>query len=239
MNQAPDGADIPARDIPAEDARARRGVDAATARRNRRVGVIAFGVVGTMLGVSFASVPLYNLFCAVTGYNGTPMIGGGPAPGAEGQPITIRFNAQVHPSLPWNFRPEQASMPLRPGEEGIAFYSAENRADRPVEGVSTYNVTPDIVGRYFHKTACFCFESQTLAPGQRADMPLAFWVDPAMLRDPETRDIRSITVSYTFFRTLADAERSGALASAGPHVGRAPGPIGDPLNRGAGATTLR
>ena len=211
---------------------ARRGVSAEVARRNRRVGLVALGGVATMLGVSFAAVPLYDLFCRMTGYNGTPMLGGGPAPGAvEGRAITVRFNANTHPGLPWRFEPRQAAMPLRIGEEGIAFYVAQNRAAVPVQGVSTYNVTPEIAGRYFHKTACFCFEAQTLAPGQEMDMPLSFWVDPAIAQDPETRDIRSITVSYSFFRTLADAERAGALASAGPHIGRAAGPIGDPLNR--------
>ena len=190
------------------------------ARRNRRLGLGVAGVVAAMLGVSFASVPLYNLFCQVTGYNGTPQINAAAAPGAaEGPALTIRFDAQTQPELPWRFEPAQRSMALRPGEEGLAFYVAENHAPTPVEGISTYNVTPEVVGRYFHKTACFCFNAQTLAPGQTVDMPISFWVDPAIAQDPNTAGIRTITVSYTFFRTLADAERAGALASAGPHVG--------------------
>lgn len=196
---------------------------ATLARRNRRVALGAFGFVAFMVGVSFAAVPLYDLFCRITGYNGTPMVGSAAAPGAaEGaRPLTIRFTASTGPNMPWRFGPAQPSMPLRPGEDGVAFYVAENPTAAPVEGVSTYNVTPEIVGRYVHKTACFCFEAQTLAPGQRVDMPLSFWVDPAIASDPNTRDVRTITVAYTFFRSLADAERAGALANAGPHVGRA------------------
>lgn len=196
----------------------------ALARRNRRVAFGAFGLVGCMLGLSFAAVPLYDLFCRVTGFGGTPMVGQA-APSAPGQMvITVRFNANTHPALPWRFTPQQPAMSLRVGEEGLAFYTAHNTAATAVTGVSTYNVTPLIVGRYFHKTACFCFEEQTLEPGQSVDMPLAFWVDPRIAENPATRDIRTITVNYTFFRTLQDAERAGALASAGPHVGRAAAP---------------
>ena len=109
---------------------------------------------------------------------------------------------------------------LRLGEEGLAFYSATNRAETPVRGVSLYNVTPEKVGRYFHKIACFCFEEQTLTPGERVDMPVTFWVDPKIAEDPNTRDITTITLSYSFFRTMEDAQKAGALANAGPHVGR-------------------
>jgi cytochrome c oxidase assembly protein subunit 11 len=195
--------------------------DAATlARRNRRTALTAFGLVTFMGGLSFAAVPLYDLFCRVTGFGGTVQEGQA-APGATGErTITVRFNATTHPSLPWRFEPGQPAVTLRLGEEGIGFYTARNLTERPVEGISTYNVTPEVVGRYFHKVACFCFEAQTLAPGQQVDMPLAFWVDPRIADDPNTRDIRTITINYTFFRTLADAERAGALAAAAPHVGR-------------------
>ncbi|MFN3447841.1 MAG: cytochrome c oxidase assembly protein [Roseococcus sp.] len=192
---------------------------ATLARRNRRMAFGAFGFVAFMVGVSFAAVPLYDLFCRVTGFGGTPMIGQA-APGAVGErTITVRFNANTQPNLPWRFTAQQNAMTVRLGEEGLAFYTARNLSNGPVMGVSTYNVTPEVVGRYFHKTACFCFEEQTLEPGQTMDMPLAFWVDPRIATDPATRDIRTITVSYTFFRSLNDAERAGALANAGPHVG--------------------
>ncbi|MBP0447418.1 cytochrome c oxidase assembly protein [Roseomonas sp. SSH11] len=190
------------------------------ARRNRRVAIAAFGTVAGMVGLSFASVPLYDMFCRMTGYNGTVQTGGPAAPGAVERKVTVRFSANTHPSLPWRFEAAQNAMQVHLGEEGLAFYSAANTAERPVEGVATYNVTPEVVGKYFHKVACFCFDAQTLQPGQSVEMPVSFWVDPAMANDPNTRDIRTITLNYTFFRTLADAERSGALASAGPHVGR-------------------
>ncbi|MFH5924186.1 cytochrome c oxidase assembly protein [Roseomonas xinghualingensis] len=193
------------------------------ARRNRRVGFAALGTVVGMVGLSFAAVPLYDAFCRLTGYNGTVQTGGGSAPGAVERQVTVRFAANTHPSLPWRFEAAQNAIPIHLGEEGLAFYRAANNADRPVEGVATYNVTPEIVGKYFQKVACFCFDAQTLQPGQSVEMPVSFWVDPAMAQDPATRDIRTITLNYTFFRTLADAERAGVLASAGPHVGRAGG----------------
>jgi cytochrome c oxidase assembly protein subunit 11 len=197
------------------------GAQAALARRNRRTVIGIAGFAAGMVGLAYASVPLYQLFCQVTGFGGTVMVGGGPAPGATGQAMTIRFNATTSPGLPWRFAPAQPAVRLQLGEEGAAFYQATNLSGRSVTGVATYNVTPEIVGKYFHKTACFCFEQQTLQPGQAADMPLAFWVDPKIAEDPATRHIRTITVNYSFFRSLEDAERNGALANAGPHVGRA------------------
>ncbi|MFL1463148.1 cytochrome c oxidase assembly protein [Roseococcus sp. DSY-14] len=194
---------------------------AALARKNRRLLGASLGVVAGMVGLAYASVPLYDLFCRVTGFGGTPMIGQA-APGTPGEVVvTVRFNAATQPNLPWRFAAQQPSMRLRVGEEALAFYVAQNTAAGAVTGISTYNVTPDVVGRYFHKVACFCFEEQTLEPGQSVDMPISFWVDPRIAQDPQTRDIRTITVNYTFFRSLNDAERSGALANAGPHVGRA------------------
>jgi cytochrome c oxidase assembly protein subunit 11 len=192
---------------------------AVLARKNKRLAFASFGFVAFMVGVSFAAVPLYDLFCRVTGFGGTPMIGQA-APATPGEAtITVRFNANTQPNLPWQFTAQSRAMTLHVGEEGLAFYTARNTSDRPVTGISAYNVTPEIVGRYFHKTACFCFEEQTLEAGQQVDMPLTFWVDPRIAQDPATRDIRTITVSYTFFRSLQDAERAGALANAGPHVG--------------------
>ncbi len=192
---------------------------AAQRRRNRRLGLGIAGVAAGMVGLSFAAVPLYTLFCQVTGYNGTVQRGLA-APGATERSITVRFDAQTDRGLPWRFQPEQRHMTLRLGEEGLAFYTAANEAGTPVTGISVYNVTPEKVGRYFHKVACFCFDEQTLEAGQRVDMPVSFWVDPRIAEDPNTRDVTTITLSYTFFRTIEDAQRAGALANAGPHVGR-------------------
>lgn len=188
-------------------------------RRNSMIGAgLAATVVG-MVGLSFASVPLYRLFCAATGYAGTPQIGGAAGPGGEGALITVRFDANTSPSLPWKFSPEQRSLTVKMGDETLAQYVGRNDSGKTVTGVATYNVTPEKVGHYFHKTACFCFNEQTLTPGQQVEFPLSFWVDPAIATDPATRDVHTITLSYTFFRSLDDAARNGGLDHAGPHVG--------------------
>ena len=187
--------------------------------RNNLIGGGLFAVVIGMVGLSFAAVPLYRVFCAATGYGGTPQIGGAAAPGAERQEITVRFDANTSPSLPWYFAPGERTVAVKLGEERLAYFVGRNDATRPVTGVATYNVVPDKVGKYFHKTACFCFNEQTLTPGQEMQFPLSFWVDPAIATDPDTRDVHTITLSYTFFRSIDDAAKNGGLDHAGPHVG--------------------
>src|SRR5215475_5664482 len=132
---------------------------------NRTIGLMLGGVIVAMVGVSFASVPLYRLFCAVTGYGGTPQIGAAVAPGATRQEITVRFDANTNPNLPWDFRPAQEELRVPLGDDHLAFYTARNEASTPVTGIALYNVTPDKAGKYFHKTACFCFNQQTLSVG--------------------------------------------------------------------------
>lgn len=188
-------------------------------RSNAVVAVTLIGVVVGMGGLAFASVPLYRLFCAVTGFGGTPSIGSAAAPGAISRMITVRFDANTNPGLPWEFQPAQRQVAVPLGEQGLAFYTARNLANMPVTGTAVYNVTPDKVGRYFHKVACFCFNEQTLVPGQQMEFPVSFWVDPKLADDPNTADVTTITLSYTFYRTLEDAARAGALDRAGPHVG--------------------
>jgi cytochrome c oxidase assembly protein subunit 11 len=188
-------------------------------RRNTIVGSVVVAAIVGMVGMSFAAVPLYRLFCAATGYGGTPNIGLAAAPGSNGQTIRVRFNADTNPGLPWNFAPDQREVGLNLGDEKIAFYHAVNQSGRSVTGMALYNVTPEKVGKYFHKTACFCFNKQTLGPNQSMEFPVSFWVDPAIRTDPNTADVKVITLSYTFFRSLEDAEKSGLLAKAGPHVG--------------------
>ena len=189
--------------------------------RNSLVAFGLFGIIVAMGGLAFASVPLYRLFCAATGYGGTPQIGPSAAPGTRGRMITVRFNADVNGGMPWRFEAAQAAITLPLGEEHPAFYIARNLARTAITGVSTYNVTPEKAAKYFHKTECFCFKEQTLAPGAEAHFPLSFYIDPAMENDPNTADITTVTLNYTFFRSLEDAARTGALANAGPHVGDA------------------
>ena len=190
--------------------------------KTRSNGLMAGGLVvmiGGMAGLSFAAVPLYRMFCEATGYAGTPQLRGAAGPGASGQSIAVRFNATTSPNLPWRFAPSESAVTVKLGEDRLAYYVGQNRSQQTVTGVATYNVTPEKVGQYFHKTACFCFDEQTLTPGQEMQFPLSFWVDPAIARDPDTRDVTTITLSYTFFRSLDDAARNGNLEKAGPHVG--------------------
>jgi cytochrome c oxidase assembly protein subunit 11 len=188
-------------------------------RRNKLLAGVVFVVMIGMVGMSFAAIPLYRLFCAATGYGGTPNIASATAPGSNGETVRVRFNADINPDLPWTFAPDQVEVSLELGEEQVAFYHAVNKSTRPVTGMAMYNVTPEKVGKYFHKTACFCFNKQTLSPEQSMEFPVSFWVDPAIRTDPNTADVKVVTLSYTFFRSLDDAAKSGALAKAGPHVG--------------------
>jgi cytochrome c oxidase assembly protein subunit 11 len=180
------------------------------ARKNRRTALFGFGIILCMLGLTAASVPLYDLFCRVTGYGGTTQTAETLPEIVSGPPIEVSFNADHEPGLPWSFRPAQRSVEVLPGENRLVFYEAANHADRPIVGRAVYNVTPFKVGAYFAKIACFCFDEQTLQPGERVDMPVSFFVDPAILTDPETRDVRQITLSYTFF---IDEEATEALAA--------------------------
>ena len=181
------------------------------------VGLVA--IVGGMLGLTAAAVPLYRMFCAATGYGGTPQIGPAQSASVSDRTIMVRFNADTEPGMPWQFEPEQPQVTLKLGEDQVAFYRARNEAATPITGIALYNVTPEKAAVYFHKTACFCFNQQTLAPKQSMQFPVSFWVDPAIATDPSTADVKTVTLSYTFFRSLDDAARSGALAKAGPHVG--------------------
>lgn len=188
------------------------------ARRNRRVAVVLGGVVAGMVGLSFASVPLYDLFCRVTGFGGTTMVASKAADRVLERVVTVQFNADVNSSLPWSFAPDRHAVDVRLGEAMTIAYHASNPSDKPLVGTATYNVTPDKVGKYFNKLQCFCFTEQRLEPGQRVEMPVNFYVDPAMADDPEMADVKTITLSYTFFRA---ADQSAAL----PPPGK--GPAGD------------
>ena len=170
--------------------------------RTTRTAVLAGVAICFMTGLAFASVPLYRLFCQATGLNGTTNRGK-QAPGATGSAMTVSFDTNVSPGMPWRFRPEAASDTVDVGARDMAFFLATNTSDHPITGTATYNVTPEEVGKYFTKIQCFCFTQQTLAPGETARMPVIFYVDPAILQDPDARDIQTITLSYTFWPSNA------------------------------------
>ncbi len=189
--------------------------------RRTATALAAVGVILGMIGLTAASVPLYRLFCAVTGYGGTTSVAERAPTEVSDRTITVRFNADIDPKLPWAFRPAQRAVEVRIGEQSLAFYEAASRADRPVVGTATYNVTPHKAGYYFSKIACFCFDQQTLQPGEAVEMPVSFFVDPAILDDPNTQDVREITLSYTFF---LHEEATEALTATAASRGAAPEP---------------
>ncbi len=155
-------------------------------------------------------MPLYRLFCQVTGFGGTTRLAAA-APAAAGERvITVRFNADVNRGLPWSFRPAQREVRVRVGEEALVFYVARNDSDVPITGTSTFNVTPDKAGIYFNKVECFCFTEQRLMPGESVDMAVSFFIDPAIVDDPYQDDVKTITLSYTFFRASGTEESETA-----------------------------
>jgi cytochrome c oxidase assembly protein subunit 11 len=171
------------------------------------------GVVAGMVGLSFASVPLYRMFCEATGYGGTTQRAAAAPKEIADAIITVRFDAEIAPDLGWEFRPVTPELRVHPGEQREVFFRAVNRSAETVTGTATDNVTPTKVGIYFDKLQCFCFTKQRLLPGESRDMGVTFFVDPKVLDDPGTREVRTITLSYTMYR----APESGApAASAGP-----------------------
>ncbi len=178
-------------------------------QRNARTAITAFAVVAGMVGLSFAFVPLYTLICQVTGLGGTPQTADSAGSVVLEREITVRFDANVDRGLPWAFSPNDRSVTLRLGEEGMVSYTSSNMSNEPVTGISTFNVTPIKAAQYFTKIECFCFIEQTLEPGQTVDMPVTFYVDPALVEDELANDVQTITLSYTFYRTLDDIPEEG------------------------------
>ncbi|HUK57770.1 MAG TPA: cytochrome c oxidase assembly protein [Stellaceae bacterium] len=188
-------------------------------RGNRRTVLMLCAVLAVMVGLVSASVPLYRLFCAATGYEGTTQRASvAPDKVDRGQLITVRFNADTAPDLPWDFHPEQREVKVHPGEQNLAKFFAENRSAEGISGRATYNVTPDKAGIYFDKLQCFCFSDQYLAPGQKAELDVQFFVDPDIVKDANTRDVDTITLSYTFFRAKDGGPARSAAAEAPGHV---------------------
>ena len=187
--------------------------------RNTVVAMTVVAVVAGMVGLSFAAVPLYQLFCQVTGFGGTTQVAAAPAQAVDSDARVIRvtLDATVNSGLPWSFRPEKPFVDLRVGEQTLVNYVAQNLSDRTVTGVATFNVTPYKVGVYFDKIQCFCFNEQALKPGERVLMPVVFFVDPAIAEDRNADDVTDIVLSYTFFRAESpDPVRREARAPASP-----------------------
>lgn len=170
-------------------------------RRNRVVAFAATGVVASMVVLAYASAPLYRLFCQVTGFGGTTQVSAAPVapPAADARVIRVSFDATVNSGLPWSMVPEKPYVDVKVGEQTLIHYRATNLADRPVTGVATFNVTPHKIGAYFDKVQCFCFNEQTLKPGESVDMPVVFFIDPAIAKDRNAAEVGDIVLSYTFF----------------------------------------
>ena len=196
--------------------------DASIAKSNRRVGMAAGLMAVAMIGVAYASVPLYRLFCQATGYGGTTQIAAA-APSADrlaavaGRTIKVRFDGNVASGMPWRFRPKANEVTIPIGEKRLAFYTATNTSDHPITGRAVFNVSPDEAGQFFIKIDCFCFTEQTLKAGETVDMPVTWYIDPAIMDDPVAKRIDEITLSYTFYAvdkpstTVATLDKSASL----------------------------
>ena len=166
--------------------------------RNGRTLFVLVAIIAAMVVLVAVSPRLYRAFCEATGIDGTTGRAD-KAPGAVAGEVKVQFDANTHPGLPWRFEPEQIAVNVAPGAQTKIFYSAQNLSARAITGQAVYNVSPDSVGKYFKKIQCFCFSEQTLQPGQKVDMPVVFFVDPAIEKDPDTKDVHEITLSYTFY----------------------------------------
>jgi len=179
-------------------------------RRNQRT-LITMAIVGlAMLGLGFASVPLYRIFCQQTGFGGTTQRASADVQvkAAVGHTLSIRFDSNVQPGMPWKFYPEHPTDTVTVGARDTAIFIAKNMSDKPVTGTASFNVTPTQAGAYFTKIQCFCFTQQTLKPGEEVRMPVLYYVDPKILSDPDNKDTQEITLSYTFYPVEQDKKPS-------------------------------
>jgi cytochrome c oxidase assembly protein subunit 11 len=169
------------------------------AGRTRNTALTCLAVAVGMLGLAYASVPLYNLFCSLTGFGGTPMLASAPASKVLDRTMIIRFDANVAPNLPWRFTPETPSIKVKVGETQSIKYKIQNLGDAPATAMATYNVLPELAGSHFMKLECFCFQENTLQAGETMEATIVFFIDPAVADDPSMADIHGITLSYTYF----------------------------------------
>ncbi|WP_185985224.1 cytochrome c oxidase assembly protein [Aureimonas mangrovi] len=189
-------------------------------KRARRIAVGCFAFSLGMLGAAYASVPLYELFCQVTGYGGTTQRAEANAATVSDREINVRFDSNASPGVPWTFRPTERQVRVKLGETRQTAYRVRNDANHPVKAMATFNVTPLSAGAYFNKLYCFCFDEQTLQPGEEVDMPIVFFVDPAMLEKEELKNAPTITLSYTFF-PVSGGSAPVASAKGAPQDGEA------------------
>lgn len=173
--------------------------------KNKKILFGVIGVVVVMIALSFASVPLYSLFCKATGLDGTVTRADALPSTIDKREITVLFDARVDSGLPWDFRPEQRKVTVKIGQQGLIAFKADNISAQKTVGTAVYNVTPEKVAKYFHKTQCFCFAEQLLNGGETAHFPVVFFIDPAILKDEEMDDVTDITLSYTFFAANSKA----------------------------------
>ena len=167
--------------------------------RIRRTALACAGIAAGMIGLAYASVPLYDLFCKVTGFGGTPVARAENSSEVMDRTIAVRLDANVSPGLKWRFSPETPEVKVRLGETTTVYYKVTNTGDKPTTGIATYNVQPDLAGTYFSKLECFCFTEQTLKPGETLESAVVFYVDPRLVEDADVKDLSSITLSYTYF----------------------------------------
>jgi cytochrome c oxidase assembly protein subunit 11 len=179
-------------------------------RRHGAVALSLVGLVAVMTGLAFAAVPLYRLFCQVTGYSGVPQRADAAPDQRLDRAIEVRFDANVDRALPWSFAPVERVVEVKIGETALAFFKASNQSTAPVTGTAVFNVVPERAARYFSKIECFCFKEQTLAAGANIEMPVTFFIDPKIVDDEDTKNISEITLSYTFFRTGKEAGPAAA-----------------------------
>jgi cytochrome c oxidase assembly protein subunit 11 len=181
--------------------------------RNRNTAIVCSAVVAGMVGLSFAAVPLYQLFCQVTGFGGTTQRAESVAGPVLERTMKVRFDGNVGPGLAWDFKPVERQIELKVGEQAMGTYRATNVSDRPTTGTATFNVSPSLAGAYFVKIECFCFTEQTLEPGESVDMPVMFYIDPHIVDDRDVANLGTITLSYTFYPVEQPARVSQAAAA--------------------------
>lgn len=188
------------------------GLERGARTRHLPVAAVCAAIAVSMVGLSFAAVPLYRLYCQVTGYAGTTQRAEKPSDVVLERKLTVHFDANVSPGLPWAFEPEQRTIEVKIGENALAFYKATNNSDRAVTGTAVFNVAPDAAGLHFNKVQCFCFTEQRLEAGQSVDMAVSFYVDPAFAADEDTKDLTELTLSYTFYPVAEPKARLGTAA---------------------------